>query len=454
MEHNQPGLYKNIDITIPALPPRSILYSIEPIGIGTPYVESLASYINRLAVEHSISVADLFIRIISIYGSIFSEKTNTFKNLWKILSAINNASKSSIIVEIMSELTIRSELKYLTLATIEDLNINGALSKIKRYCPKCYEEQKASNNIVYDPLIWSIRAIKICPIHRLYLLDDCPNKDCVSNFTVLNTYSVPGCCPCCYQWLGSQSSDLADDLTIESQKWIIKQIGDLIAEISVLSTVDVNSNIKKVLKIILEVYGNGNAITLSEVLEISDKTIRQWNKQQNSPSLNSLLKICAKLNISLLNILKYGTLKKFPINNNNVCFKTTKRPSKNNKINKDLIKSKLEELIQSNNKENPLSVKETAKILGVSVGTLYNHFPEICNYIVDERRAFFSRKKKEKTEELCRAVKEEMINIYNSGQYPSKERLGKILGFYVFFIPEVRKAWEETIKELGLGKLD
>jgi hypothetical protein len=34
------------------------------------------------------------------------------------------------------------------------------------------------------------------------------------------------------------------------------------------------------------------------------------------------------------------------------------------------------------------------------------------------------------------------------------ERLGKILGFYVFFIPEVRKIWEETIKELGLGKLD
>ena len=244
MEHNQPGLYKNIDITIPALPPRSILYSIEPIGIGTPYVESLASYINRLAVEHSISVADLFIRIISIYGSIFSEKTNTFKNLWKILSTINNASKSSIIVEIMSELTIRSELKYLTLATIEDLNINGALSKIKRYCPKCYEEQKASNNIVYDPLIWSIRAIKICPIHRLYLLDDCPNKDCVSNFTVLNTYSalatahvvINGWVRNLVIWLMIQRLNLKMDNKTNS---------DLIAEISVLSTVDVNSNIKK-----------------------------------------------------------------------------------------------------------------------------------------------------------------------------------------------------------------
>ncbi|MBC2684370.1 hypothetical protein HAU06_09565 [Bacillus toyonensis] len=32
----------------------SSLYSIEPIGIGTPYVESLISYIARLAYEHSI----------------------------------------------------------------------------------------------------------------------------------------------------------------------------------------------------------------------------------------------------------------------------------------------------------------------------------------------------------------------------------------------------------------
>jgi hypothetical protein len=111
-------------------------------------------------------------------------------------------------------------------------------------------------------------------------------------------------------------------------------------------------------------------------------------------------------------------------------------------------------MIDENNKNNPLSVSKAARIIGVSTATLYNHFPEICNYIVNERRAFFSRKKKERTEELCRAVKEGMINIYNSGQYPSKGRLGKILGFYVFFISEVEKTWEKTIKELGLEILD
>ena len=33
-------------------PPHSVLYPIEPIGVGTPWVESQTSYLGRLAREH------------------------------------------------------------------------------------------------------------------------------------------------------------------------------------------------------------------------------------------------------------------------------------------------------------------------------------------------------------------------------------------------------------------
>ena len=42
-----------------APPPRSRLYSLEPIGIGTPEVESLSSYLNRLAQAHCVTVTTL-----------------------------------------------------------------------------------------------------------------------------------------------------------------------------------------------------------------------------------------------------------------------------------------------------------------------------------------------------------------------------------------------------------
>src|SRR2546426_11940697 len=50
------------EVWAPALeapPPRSRLYSLEPIGIGTPEVESLSSYLNRLAQAHCVTVTTL-----------------------------------------------------------------------------------------------------------------------------------------------------------------------------------------------------------------------------------------------------------------------------------------------------------------------------------------------------------------------------------------------------------
>jgi hypothetical protein len=44
-----------------AIPQRSRLYHLEPIGIGTPYVESLTGYVQRLAHEHCVTVRRLTI---------------------------------------------------------------------------------------------------------------------------------------------------------------------------------------------------------------------------------------------------------------------------------------------------------------------------------------------------------------------------------------------------------
>ena len=44
---------------------RSCLYSIEPIGIGSIEVESLCSYISRLAEAHCVTVGDIMTPLIS-----------------------------------------------------------------------------------------------------------------------------------------------------------------------------------------------------------------------------------------------------------------------------------------------------------------------------------------------------------------------------------------------------
>jgi len=47
------------DLTPPLIPPRSRLYCLAPIGIGTPAVESLTGYVARLATTHGVLVRRL-----------------------------------------------------------------------------------------------------------------------------------------------------------------------------------------------------------------------------------------------------------------------------------------------------------------------------------------------------------------------------------------------------------
>jgi TniQ len=51
------------------VPPRSQLYSLQPVGVGTGMVESLTGYVARLAEAHSVSVGDLVGRLLSDLAS-------------------------------------------------------------------------------------------------------------------------------------------------------------------------------------------------------------------------------------------------------------------------------------------------------------------------------------------------------------------------------------------------
>jgi hypothetical protein len=49
-------LFEAWSVSTPLLPARSQLYSLEPIGAGTAFVESLTGYVARLAEVHSLKV--------------------------------------------------------------------------------------------------------------------------------------------------------------------------------------------------------------------------------------------------------------------------------------------------------------------------------------------------------------------------------------------------------------
>ena len=120
---------EELDLTPPTLPPRSRLYHLEPIGIGTGGVECLTGYTARLAAAHSVSLVKLFAleyvpRVSQAYPQQnASPPANYYKARFvSATQALNGmGAVAQYWVEALSALTLRPDLQQLTTLMISKL---------------------------------------------------------------------------------------------------------------------------------------------------------------------------------------------------------------------------------------------------------------------------------------------------------------------------------------------
>ena len=180
------------DLETITLPKRSHLYSLNPIGMATPYVESLTSYIARLAQAHGVTVATL---IRYKLAPLFLWKTQS-PNLSKATTQesafltwyrqplllqegaarywLDKTKRVEQVIEILEELTLQQELRYLTLIPWHQFFSLQRLFRTQQlWCPACYQEWRDSESTVYEPLLWAFELVEVCPRHQRYLQTWC-----------------------------------------------------------------------------------------------------------------------------------------------------------------------------------------------------------------------------------------------------------------------------------------
>lgn len=102
------------DLEKPLIPSRSRLYHLEPIGIGTPFVESLASYIVRLANAHCVSTQTLVTQEIL---PLLEKHAQSGTRSEKTLTVNGMSSLAEEWVCALEQLTLNNNLRYLTMLT-------------------------------------------------------------------------------------------------------------------------------------------------------------------------------------------------------------------------------------------------------------------------------------------------------------------------------------------------
>lgn len=199
-DKSDPYLYDFIPARVENAREPTFLYGLEPIGVGTPLVESLSSYLVRLAAAHMMPVSVLLRDVIA------TRLPNADHNLegqigrQAIIKNMNGmGATTSSVVAVVEELTGRTNLSDLTMLPFSKvISPYSLVYSDSHWCACCLEEQRMKGTPVYFPLMWSLH--NWCIVHGYSLFSACPY--CRYPLPVIASREVPGYCSHCQKWLG------------------------------------------------------------------------------------------------------------------------------------------------------------------------------------------------------------------------------------------------------------
>ncbi|MBD2070281.1 TniQ family protein [Leptolyngbya sp. FACHB-671] len=446
------------DLNQPTIPSRSTLYHLDLASIGTASAESLTGYITRLAESHSVYPGVLMEREIAPLVA----KQYAGANLHTIYShtcALNGTGvMASDLVQALNKLTGHNRLHLLTMLSWSKVLPSRALMRSTRaWCPKCYEEQRVNGYEIYEPLLWTLNVVKICPIHQQLLCSRCPH--CHQSNLPLAWRSRTGHCFKCEKWLGSSSPSSSEykDLAETELEWLVwtaNAVGELIAAAPVLENEISKERVANGLSNCAKHFSEGNIAKFSRLIQTPTNTVWLWCNGKNLPQLDALVRLCFCLRISVLELLTQDVIE---ITDSSVRLLPKSCQQRKHRaaiklVNHEQVRSQLEKVLLDH-KLPPPSLEATARDLGYHRETLNRNFKDLCRAISTQYDQYERVRYLNSVDKCCEEVRQVVLRLNSQGVYPSEARVSEHLtkpGHLRH--KKVRGVLQETRKSLGLKK--
>jgi hypothetical protein len=284
------------------VPTRNYLISLQPIGIGTNEVESLSSYISRLAREYYVSPNKLVEKCVErFFGSrSFSETVGYNTNDYKNINSLDEMAK--MVVSSLELATGRQDLAYMTLLPWRNILRVKQMRHKRAWCPSCLQSDLENGQPVYERLLWKIDVVKICPLHKRKLVSIC--RHCKRSQGNFSTYSFPGFCSCCKTWLGQEEREQPDEQENSLENWISFEISKVLAD-SPKAKADVRARIifAESLRSLIEESPFISYAGMRRKTGLATRTIKRLTYGEMGLSLKVLIKICCSFDCSPVDLL-------------------------------------------------------------------------------------------------------------------------------------------------------
>ncbi len=367
----------------------SHLFQMPLRGAGSSEVEALSSYIYRLAIAHGVSAWQLLAYARSWYGTEVPRGAQLLAALRKspdlpIVVRPNELTKT--IVDMLARATGNRTLSCSTFLALKDAldRSVGTFSKTLRWCRGCVADFIAADDPGYFKLAWHLVDVTHCPVHRLPLVDRCAKCQRPQR----GTRRFDNCISCFS--CGCPLSEGTPQRSRPSWSHEGDDLIQLVAAIGVDSTLSFpNNGVREVLSKLFD-----NAWEHEQELKFYSIMPRDECLALISGdipiSLTMARKISFRLGIPLVDLLS-GTIHDSAPGILNVEWTATlpsqMRPkTRLKRKERDVLLERLNNSLNSAFAEHPPSLKALARDLGVSVGCLHYHFPQLAKEVIQRHK--------------------------------------------------------------------
>lgn len=433
--------------------PRSRLFPLTPRACGTPYREGLASYLIRLAQAHCVPVGVLLSHAFApllpkpyVAGG-QGRQISRFLDFAASLNGLGVVAADW--VQVLTSLTCRPDLSLITMLPWANvLSERGLLRATRQWCPRCYEEWQHAGQVVYDPLLWAIASVSVCPRHVLRLVQQCHR--CQQTVPWLSWHAHPGHCTVCSGWLGSSSTE--QELSVVEETQAIQSaelVGTFLATAATSAPRANQSSFTIALTNLIQRETQGNQAAFARLVGLPKTTLWELATGRFLPQMPMLVRLCLQLQVSLPSLLTGKETISSPAACQPLPTQHTKHRRARQALNLEQMHQALEDVLADTSSVPP-SLRSVALRFGYPPRTLTTHVPELCQAISRRYQAYRKAQGAQKIEALRQKVRATAYELYAQGHLPTYRAVGLALGATGYFREQqARTALHEVWRELG-----
>lgn len=395
-----------------------MLFPIELEGAGTCDVESLASYVYRVAYEHGLYVGE-FLRYLNKKAT--REPAESVPEYLKIAEMVRNNGSSAVLEAFLEKMTgkLLSQSRLLFMSQDIGRSPNDVVSGF-RWCPECMGEWKILGQQPFFKLIWHLSGVTHCPNHRTELISAC--SFCGCNQTSYIRKRNLGFCQQCGEHLGKRNSD--KPYPGISPSWETKgaDIHQFFVDMAQHPATDeFVGGIWRSLRDLFDHYwDNGKEAELYRAFP-RDEWISLYHKQK-PVSFSTARRLCYGLGIDLYTLISGNAIHSTQVLSQKwlcelpegFCERRSRQ-----KRNHDAIQSKLRRYLDSSVRPRPM--KEVAAELKVSVGYLEYRYPTAVSALVKRHKAMIVAQRQRTREKALNSALQYFTDSSYSG-YPKSRK--------------------------------